>query len=254
MRGSEKQIRWAEELIETVTNILAKGLEIIESEDVPEFNKETARTDIARKITGIKNAAYAGDVINLFKGIYQTDNPVDDFMTVMAVYRTRCRWSDGEKAILEGADPEPAEIEKEEEPMNTNYEELRNIINANHDSGIWTLALTLKVDYREILESFVDRIGERFPLASCFGLLEKMDVAEAAKGAYWSITKACKAAYLASIPREAAETIIRALPGDICITLGKDVKFNSIEFERGWNEAHPEEKPVYRPEEWLFSI
>lgn len=58
MRGSEKQIRWAEELIETVTNILAKGLEIIESEDVPEFNKETARTDIARKITGIKNAAH----------------------------------------------------------------------------------------------------------------------------------------------------------------------------------------------------
>lgn len=254
MRGSEKQIRWAEELIETVTSILTKGLDIIESEDAPESNKETARVNIARKIAGIKSAAYAGDVINLFKGIYQTDDPVDDFMTVMAVYRTPCRWSDGEKAILEGADPEPTENEKEEEPMNTNREELMRIINTNHDSDIWTLALTLKVGYREILDSFVERIGERFPLASCFGLPEEMDAVEAAKGAYWRIVDACKTAYLTSIPREAAEVVLRALPGDICIILGKDIKFNSGDFERGWNKAHPEEKPIYRPEEWLFCI
>lgn len=136
----------------------------------------------------------------------------------------------------------------------TTTTDLMEIINDQYDPNLWSLALTLNVDFDATLKSFADRIGERSPLASCFGLPAEVDAAEAAKGAYWAVVKACKAAYLASISREAAEVIVRALPGDICLTLGRDLQFNANQLIDAWNEAHPDEKKLYIPDEWLLRI
>lgn len=100
MKGSEKQIAWANDIVETVTSILTVAREAIETEDAPADLKASAIQNINTKIDAIRSAEYAADVINLFKGIRKTGNAMADAQNVMAVYNVSVPMSNGEKKIL----------------------------------------------------------------------------------------------------------------------------------------------------------
>lgn len=100
MKGSEKQIAWANDIIETVTSILTVAREAVETENAPADLKAAAIHNINTKIDAIRGAEYASDIINLFKGIRKTGNAMADAQNVMAVYNVSVPMSNGEKKIL----------------------------------------------------------------------------------------------------------------------------------------------------------
>lgn len=100
MKGSEKQIAWATDIIETVTSILTAAREAIETEEAPADLKSSAIQNINTKIDAIRSADRAADIINLFKGISKTGNAMKDAQNVMAVYNVAVPMSTGERKIL----------------------------------------------------------------------------------------------------------------------------------------------------------
>lgn len=100
MKGSEKQIKWANDIIETVVSILTDSLEVIKTESIPENMRTEAERNINGKIDAIKSADYAGDIISLFKGIRRSGDVNADAASVVAVYRVAVPMTDGERKIL----------------------------------------------------------------------------------------------------------------------------------------------------------
>lgn len=100
MKGSEKQIKWANDIVETVTSILTAARETIVTEEAPADVKAAAVENINTKIDAIRGAEYAADIINLFKGIRKSGDIMADAQNVMAVYNVSVPMSDGEKKIL----------------------------------------------------------------------------------------------------------------------------------------------------------
>lgn len=100
MKGSEKQIKWATDIIETVTSILTDARVAIETEDAPADIKTAAIQNINTKIDAIRSAENAADIINLFKGIRKSGNVMADAQNVMAIYKVAAPMSAGERKIL----------------------------------------------------------------------------------------------------------------------------------------------------------
>lgn len=131
---------------------------------------------------------------------------------------------------------------------------LMDIVTKTYDGGIIPLAVTFGVDLHNIITKNASDVGKPTDLPKMFGWPEVVDADLAAKNAYHQLVKACEAAYFAGISRSAAEAIIRALPGGIHIRLCDTIQLDSTKFISGWNDAHPDEKPVHIPEEWLLTI
>lgn len=96
MKGTDKQVAWAQELRQNVTAILNKTIEDIKGMNAPESSANKLIGEINDKITALNEAEYAGDIIDLFKGIKADSTP----QQVFAVYHTRTAMTEGQKAIL----------------------------------------------------------------------------------------------------------------------------------------------------------
>ncbi len=98
LRGSEKQIDWAKDIITNVINCLEWGVVESEKEDneftpynVSNFNERIERL----KTDGL----YAGDVIAVFGNIRFTGDKGEDFDRIVSAYRTASLVSDGVRFI-----------------------------------------------------------------------------------------------------------------------------------------------------------
>lgn len=93
MRGTEKQIKWAEEIADRVIGTFER-LRAERSEDA----NECAFLD--NLIAAVKSADYAGDIIELFKDYKPNGDMNHDAMTLGAIYRVTIPATDGQKKIL----------------------------------------------------------------------------------------------------------------------------------------------------------
>lgn len=100
MKGSAKQIAWAEEIRANVVSSFDKFIEDIKAFDAPEEVKAANIAGCQERIEALNAAEYAGDIIDLFKDIRFTGNVDVDFPKVMAVYRVTKANTPGEKEIL----------------------------------------------------------------------------------------------------------------------------------------------------------
>lgn len=93
MTGSEKQVKWAEEIQSCVINTFERLK--AERADSP---SEAAYSD--KMIAAVKSAKYASSIINLFKGYRPNGDMQHDVMSLAAIYRVTIPNSDDERAIL----------------------------------------------------------------------------------------------------------------------------------------------------------
>lgn len=93
MKGTEKQIAWAQEIAERVIKTWEALREEIKNSK-NEYDYATVR------IEAIKNAEYAGDIINLFKDYRPNGNMQHDVMSLAAIYSTNPGDTAGQRAIL----------------------------------------------------------------------------------------------------------------------------------------------------------
>ena len=96
MKGTDKQVAWATEIRQNVVAILNQTIEDIKATNGPEVAVKKLIGEINDKITALNEAEYAGDIIDLFKGIKADSTP----QKVFAVYNTRTPMTEGQKAIL----------------------------------------------------------------------------------------------------------------------------------------------------------
>ena len=100
MKGSEKQVRWAEEIRNNVVSSFEKFIEDIKAFDAPEEIKAANIAGCKERIEALNDAEYAGDIIDLFKDIRFAGSNETDFPKVMAIYNTTRPNTDGQKKIL----------------------------------------------------------------------------------------------------------------------------------------------------------
>ena len=100
MKGSEKQVAWAEESRNTVISIFRGAAAEIEKQETNQDLKEKNIAAIEMRISAIQSADYAGDIINLFKGIHNTGDVARDFSKLLAIYRVNVPCTAGEQKIL----------------------------------------------------------------------------------------------------------------------------------------------------------
>lgn len=92
MKGSEKQIAWAEELKEKAVDTFNH----LKDADPSEDGKKQAEV----MIEAIKNAEYAGDIISIFKYVNFNGDWMHDIKEISSVYRVTVPETEGQKKIL----------------------------------------------------------------------------------------------------------------------------------------------------------
>lgn len=100
LKGSEKQIAWAENIIENVKSSILFAIEQSKREQ-GNPRAQAAVSFLTDKLERLDDAEYAGDIIDLFKHINFTGNRMEDFRWIMAVYRTSVPMSVGQEKILD---------------------------------------------------------------------------------------------------------------------------------------------------------
>lgn len=106
MKGTEKQIAWATEIIKTAKTILANTLEETKPmlAAAPEEQKkifEANMSDLRAKLARMEAPdTHAGDIIDLFKGLRVTADHNADFGSLIAVYRVATPNTAGQRALL----------------------------------------------------------------------------------------------------------------------------------------------------------
>lgn len=92
MKGTEKQVKWASEIIGRVIPIMEQGAENIAKMDGDETIKAKNVADLKLRAEALRNAAYAGDVIDLFKDVCPSGVWHKDLDKVLSVYRMGYRY------------------------------------------------------------------------------------------------------------------------------------------------------------------
>lgn len=102
MKGSEKQITWATEILVTVNAILDdfSGLAKSDPRATPEM-LASADQRIGTIRSAINNAEYASDIIALFRGVKRTSNTLQNIQTLMSVFKITHPATKGQKEIIE---------------------------------------------------------------------------------------------------------------------------------------------------------
>ena len=93
MRGTEKQIAWAQEIAARVIKTW-EALREERKDSKNEYDFATVR------IEAIKNAEYAGDIIDLFKDYKPNGDMQHDVMSLAAIYSINPGDTAGQRAIL----------------------------------------------------------------------------------------------------------------------------------------------------------
>ncbi len=96
MKGSEKQIAWATDIQCNVTSILSAAY----SDCIEMGGDPRAAQKIDRMCSAVKNAEYAGDIIELFNGIRVTGDKKRDFLNVVSRFKISAPLTEGQRSIL----------------------------------------------------------------------------------------------------------------------------------------------------------
>ena len=99
MRGSEKQIAWATEILSTILQIENCMLETLQDQMDNEKVKQNVRF-IQAWVKRIEAAEYAGDVIELFRDVKYTGDARKDVKALVALRRTCVPYTSSAKALL----------------------------------------------------------------------------------------------------------------------------------------------------------
>lgn len=100
MKGSVKQIAWAEKIQQNVINTLTAALADMAAADAPKEIKEENIREFTKRLEAIKAAEYAGDVIDLFKDVCFYGDVQKDFPQVLAVYQSIVPHPERQRTIL----------------------------------------------------------------------------------------------------------------------------------------------------------
>ena len=91
MNGTEKQIKWANEIRSNIINTL---------ESIKSCAQPAGVADLNNKIERLNNAEEAGSIINIFKDIRFSGNTKDDFLQILSYYRIHSPNTPDEHNIL----------------------------------------------------------------------------------------------------------------------------------------------------------
>lgn len=91
MKGTEKQVAWATEIVENINKCFGEGKKHVHPDAVYLLDDMQ---------DAINNADYAGDIINLFKDIRFRDAE-QAFAEVIAVFRITVPATEGERKIID---------------------------------------------------------------------------------------------------------------------------------------------------------
>lgn len=109
MRGSEKQLKWAEEIkaviIPAMESIIAEG----EKKDQSDERVATTLKQIKARKNALETAEYAGDVISIYGDAAKGKDAQSVAGSLVAIWRVKVATTDGEKDLLEGKNGVPAE-------------------------------------------------------------------------------------------------------------------------------------------------
>lgn len=100
MRGSEKQIAWANEIICKISSVLEQTAAHISQVPGNEEIKAANMAWIKQRIDALQSAEYAGDVIHIFGDVPMTGDFQKDFSRLLVAYRITLPGTDGESKIL----------------------------------------------------------------------------------------------------------------------------------------------------------
>lgn len=100
MKGTEKQIAWATDIINKIIPVMEQAIADIKGMGGKEDIKAANIAGFTQRIDALKNAEYAGDVISAFGKVRLTGNQQKDAFAVLAVYRTTVPQTNGMKKIL----------------------------------------------------------------------------------------------------------------------------------------------------------
>ncbi len=98
MRGSEKQLKWANDLIQKIKTAWEFAKNDEKSKTLPGYAAGVATWDA--NIERLENADYAGDIIDLFKDIRFTDDQWHNLCDIISVYRIKMPYTEGQRKIL----------------------------------------------------------------------------------------------------------------------------------------------------------
>lgn len=101
MKGTEKQITWAANILETVNAIFDDMAAMFNADpNAPQAAKDAALKNLEAQRERVNSAEDAGDIIALFRDVKRTDNPMDGASALCAVFRITSPYTDGQRKIL----------------------------------------------------------------------------------------------------------------------------------------------------------
>ena len=98
MRGSEKQLKWANDIIRNIRAAWEVAKNDEKSKAMPGYAAGVALWEA--RIDRLKNADYAGDIIDLFKDIWFTDDQWHNMCDIISVYNIKRPYTEGQSKIL----------------------------------------------------------------------------------------------------------------------------------------------------------
>lgn len=100
MRGTEKQIQWATKIQANVIRTLEEAIDMMGKVNAPEDIRRKNIEDTTEWLEAVKNAEYAGDIIDLFKDIPQTGDLNNRFGSLMSARRIKVPGSEAQRKLL----------------------------------------------------------------------------------------------------------------------------------------------------------
>ena len=98
MRGSEKQLKWANDIIQKIKTAWEFAKNDEKSKSMPGYAAGVALWEA--RIDRLENADYAGDIIDLFKDIWFTDDQWHNISFVDSAYTIKMPYTEGQRKIL----------------------------------------------------------------------------------------------------------------------------------------------------------
>lgn len=87
MRGSEKQIRWAEEIKVNVLAVISEAITACESSNISDAQKAAFVSQMNTLKFNVENVEYAGDLIEVFRDVEPTGDYKHDISVLKSALR-----------------------------------------------------------------------------------------------------------------------------------------------------------------------
>lgn len=100
MKGTEKQIVWATDIISKIIPVMEQAVFDIHNMAGNEKIKAANIAGFEQRIAALKEAEYAGDVISAFGHVRLSGNQQQDISKILAAYRVTLPETNGMKKIL----------------------------------------------------------------------------------------------------------------------------------------------------------